>query len=91
MRSGATTLIEYVCVSELLPEVAVTLNVKSPVPVGVPERTPLELSSVRPAGREPEETLHVGDAAPAAWNCIVYGVFSWPGVSTGWCSTIARP
>jgi hypothetical protein len=82
MRSGCTTLIEYVSVSELLPELAVILNVKSPVPVGVPERTPLDGFSDNPAGSEPEETLHVGVEVPAAWNCIVYGVLTCPGVRT---------
>ena len=39
--------------------VAVTVKVEVPSAVGVPEITPVLLSSVNPTGREPLVTLHV--------------------------------
>jgi len=59
MTSFGTTDIEYVCVSDRPPSVAVTLKLKSPAAVGVPESRPAELS-VKPPGSEPDETAHVG-------------------------------
>src|SRR5579859_3467710 len=44
--------------------VAVTVKVAWLFDVGVPERTPLEPSSVRPAGNEPADTVYVYGATP---------------------------
>jgi hypothetical protein len=65
---------EYVCVSDAAPAVAVILNEKSPVALGVPESIPVELFSDRPAGSEPDETAHVGALVPPlVENCRLYG------------------
>jgi len=45
-----------------------TVNVKDPDDVGVPDSTPVVLSRVNPAGRDPDATANVIGAVPEAAN-----------------------
>ena len=54
-------VIEGVTASGLTPFVAATVNVAAPAAVGVPDRTPVVVFRLSPAGSAPEFTLNVGD------------------------------
>ena len=64
----AVIVIDGVTASGLTPFVAVTVNVAGPAAVGVPERTPVVLFRLNPAGRAPEDTRNVGAGLPDAAN-----------------------
>jgi hypothetical protein len=63
---------EGVTASGLTPLAAATVNVATPAAVGVPERTPLVVFRLSPAGRAPEAILKVGAGSPLAVNVYVY-------------------
>jgi hypothetical protein len=47
------------------------VNAEVPAAVGVPETTPVDAESERPAGNAPEVKLYVyGPVPPAAWNAV---------------------
>src|SRR5207302_5247677 len=71
--SGATTLSVYVCDATCVPSDTCTLNVKSPVAVGVPEIRPPE-PSCKPPGRPPDCSDHVCVPPPCALSWKLYGV-----------------
>ena len=83
--SGCTTVSEYDWVAEREPSVTRTLNVKSPVAVGVPESRPDELSW-RPPGSDPSTTDQLCLPPPSAVSCRLYGAASVVafGVSEDW-------
>lgn len=65
----------YVAVeSGAVPLLAVTVKVNDPLVVGVPDITPVVVSSWRPAGSEPVVTVNVGAGVPVAVIACVYGV-----------------
>ena len=64
-RTGVTA-------SGLTPLAAAAVNVAAPAAVGVPERTPVVVFRLSPAGRAPEATLKVGAGSPLAANVYVY-------------------
>ena len=48
--------------------VAVTVNVETPEPFGVPDNTPVVALSVKPLGKLPVASVNVGDGLPVAPN-----------------------
>jgi hypothetical protein len=68
--------------------VAVTVNVKLPVCIGVPERTPAA-ESERPAGSEPAETANVyGATPPTAASVLVRATPAVPAASAAGLTVI---
>jgi hypothetical protein len=61
--------------------VALTVNVNVPALVGVPEITPVVVSSVKSVCNEPESMLHVIGAVPVAASDWLYGVPTVPSVN----------
>ena len=51
-----------------IPLLALTVKVKTPEVVGVPDSTPLAGSRLRPSGRDPEAREKVGAGVPEAAN-----------------------
>jgi hypothetical protein len=74
----ALTVIDKACVA-VAATLSLTRRVKLdvPVPVGVPEMTPVELLSVNPVGNVPTVTVHepYGGVPPAAANVTLYAWF----------------
>ena len=67
--AGFTVIvIEGVTASGLMPFVAAIVNVAGPAAVGVPDRTPVVVFRLSPAGRAPEFTRNVGAGLPLAAN-----------------------
>lgn len=63
-----TTVIDGLTASGFTPLVAVTVNVDDPAAVGVPESTPVAALRVKPAGRDPEDTMYLVAGSPVALN-----------------------
>jgi len=60
METGAYRLkVTWTLVGVVTPSVTRNVTVTLPVPVGVPLIRPVDVLSVRPAGRVPENTDHV--------------------------------
>ena len=74
MNAGAAGVAEIAIVmfgvtaAGLTPLLAVTLNEKGPVVVGVPDSTPLAEFKVKPPGSAPDVTANVGVGLPLAVN-----------------------
>ena len=72
VNTGATwawltvIVIDGVTASGLAPFVAAIVNVAGPAAVGVPDRTPLVVFRLNPAGSAPELTRNVGAGLPVA-------------------------
>ena len=64
-------VMEGVTASGLTPFVAAIVNVAGPAAVGVPDRTPVVVFKLNPAGSAPELTRNVGSGLPVAANVYV--------------------
>ena len=62
----AMTIVTFCVAFGIVPLAACTTKLKVPVAVGVPERTPVLVFRVRPAGSVPLMVLHVNGAVPLA-------------------------